>query len=381
MNILLLSLGKHPSPGGVDTYIRMVTKAMEAKGHTVELLCYNQLGTLPEASIYKINQFHNLMKEKYQSKLPPFYIVLEVQKFAFNEIIANYDFSKIDVVHSQSGILSKVMKEVYPSIPVVGTIHSSLYTDSIVGNWVNKLDAATLFAKFDNYAIESPDEVITISTEVDKNLPLIPTKKRNIVFNAIDTDEFLPQEEKSSEKVRIATSGFLTRTKGYDILFEAVTSISKKYQESIEISLFGDGPEKGKLISYANNHQLPVTFHGYIDRHQLVRLLPTYDLFIQPSRAESFCLAVTEAMASGCVPICSKVEGGMLDQVKHMDNGLLFENENVKDLSEKLELLIQNSNLRKKLSIGAVNTARSKFSLKVFADSLEMVYQKAINKL
>lgn len=76
-----------------------------------------------------------------------------------------------------------------------------------------------------------------------------------------------------------------------------------------ELTMFGDGPDQPRLMELASIHQLPVKFNGRIPREEFIRILPTFDVLVQPSRLENFPFSVIEAMASGCAVICSNVNG------------------------------------------------------------------------
>lgn len=375
MKILLVSLGEHPAPGGVDTYIHMVEKALTARGHDVNLLCYSNINMLPSESLTKIKNYHELLNKQLNGKVPKMLINLELQRFVHKEMMSYFDLTSYDVIHSQSGITSRVAKEVYPNIPLVGTIHSCLFTESLYEGWAQNSAEAELFRRYDYFAVNYPDKVISISSIQDENMVTILKEKHEIVYNAIDIERFTPNQ-KSEGIVRIATSGLLVYGKGYDLLLKALAQL-RDLNDEYELSIFGNGPEYEKLLSYSIQNKLPVTFHGYIERERLISELGNYDIFIQPSRTEAFGYSVTEAMASGCVPICSKV-GGLQDQVIHLYNGLLFEPGNVKQLSDSIRLLIKNKELRNKMREKALEVVKQKFSLSVFGERLENIYSSLI---
>jgi L-malate glycosyltransferase len=375
MRILIISLGEHPAPGGVDTYIEMVKKALKMRGHDVDLLCYSNVNMLPLESLNRIKEYHNILNERLGNKVPKVLLDLELQKFAHKEMISYFDLASYDVFHSQSGIVSSVLKQVYPKKPLVGTIHSCLFTESLYEGWVQDYNQAELFRKYDYDAVNYPDKVIAVSSIQDKNMIPIPKEKHEIIYNAIDIEKFNPNQKKD-KKIKIATSGLLVYRKGYDIFLEALLEL-KNYEKNYEVSIFGQGPEFQKLSIFSQKNNLPVTFNGYIERKRLITELSECDIFVQPSRVEPFGFSVTEAMASGCVPICSKV-GGLLDQVIHLDNGLLFDYENSKQLGKEIAFLIENRELRIKMREKSLKIVKSKFSLEVFGKRLENLYSQII---
>lgn len=84
----------------------------------------------------------------------------------------------------------------------------------------------------------------------------------------------------------------------------------------------------------------------------------TSDIFISTSWWEGFGLPPLEAMACGCAVITSK-SGGVNEYAKDNENCLMFEPKNEVELTEKLIRLINEDNLRNKLSQEGVKTAQN----------------------
>ena len=85
--------------------------------------------------------------------------------------------------------------------------------------------------------------------------------------------------------------------------------------------LVGDGPARPRLErDFAD---LPVTFMGYLRGERLSRAYASADIFVFPSRLETFGLVVIEAMAAGLPVVASRV-GGVDDIVRDGINGYTF---------------------------------------------------------
>lgn len=90
----------------------------------------------------------------------------------------------------------------------------------------------------------------------------------------------------------------------------------------------------------------------------IARVYQESDIFISTSWWEGFGLPPLEAMACGCAVITSK-SGGVNEYAKDNENCLMFEPKNEVELTEKLIRLINEDNLRNKLSQGGVKTAQN----------------------
>jgi glycosyltransferase involved in cell wall biosynthesis len=369
MKILFISFNSHPCHGGVDTYLRTLRAGLSIKGHQADLLCLSDIYNLKQESLAMIAHFSKTLRERLGDDIP---LATEEIKYAFKTLFRELDLSTYDVIHSQNGILNSVIKECYPDIPLVGTIHGCIYSE-----WGNDSKLDKFFRDYDLSAVNLPDKVITVSSYVDKNLPPIPSEKHQVIYNGVDVSFFTPQE-KSNSTLKFATSGFFNHIKGYDILLNALASL-KGDGLPCKLTMFGDGTEMARLSEFAFLHHLPVTFKGVVSREELQQQLPSFDVFIQPSRLENFPFAVIEAMSSGCAVICSKING-MQEQVKHRRSGLLFEPENVEQLAECIRYVITHREQTAKMGIQARKSAEKKFSTEAMVRKYEKVYKELKNE-
>lgn len=78
------------------------------------------------------------------------------------------------------------------------------------------------------------------------------------------------------------------------------------------------------------------------------------DALVCPSLYESLGFVNMEAMACG-IPVIASNAGGITEIVRDEDNGLIFENNNRKNLAEKILLLYKSKDLQNKLSKNALN--------------------------
>lgn len=88
------------------------------------------------------------------------------------------------------------------------------------------------------------------------------------------------------------------------------------------LALVGDGPARAELERCFAD--LPVAFMGYLRGERLSQAYASADIFVFPSRLETFGLVVIEAMAAGAPVVAARV-GGVGDMVIEGVNGYSFE--------------------------------------------------------
>ena len=120
-------------------------------------------------------------------------------------------------------------------------------------------------------------------------------------FSRMPAVEVLPQ--RAAGPLRLLAYGRFDPVKGFDLLLEAFRLVLDQGVDAI-LRLGGAGPEHTRLLAKTRQLNLGdrVLFTGWIDDVQAA--LDSADLFVLPSRSESFGIVILEAMARG-IPIVS----------------------------------------------------------------------------
>lgn len=100
---------------------------------------------------------------------------------------------------------------------------------------------------------------------------------------------------------------------------------------NMRLVLVGDGPARHVLQRAFSS--LPVTFMGYLRGERLSQAYASADIFVFPSRLETFGLVVIEAMAAGLPVVAARV-GGVSDIVAEGETGYTFASGDTRALTE-----------------------------------------------
>jgi glycosyltransferase involved in cell wall biosynthesis len=120
-----------------------------------------------------------------------------------------------------------------------------------------------------------------------------------------------------------------------------------------------------------------LVFTGY--RSDIPEMLAALDIFVFPSHAEAFGIALVEAMAMEKPTVCSASDG-IFDIAVDNKTSYLFEKENASELQEKLKLLIDNPGIR--LTFAKVSRERvlENFNINIVTDRICNLYSDLTGK-
>ncbi len=206
-------------------------------------------------------------------------------------------------------------------------------------------------------------------------------------------------KRKPSDTVRLSFIGRdFFEIGGHDVQ-EAFKILNEKYPGKISLKLKSNVPEEHKLgmtnVKYLGNIPDKKKFYEEI--------FGDCDIYVQPTTIDSFGVSILEAMSTGLPIVCTDdftlpelVENGFngflvksrvnwypyLSKGESLEYKKLAEQDHpdtVKELVEKISILIENPELRKKMGENSFNLVDSgKFSIRERNKKLSRIYEEAI---
>lgn len=89
------------------------------------------------------------------------------------------------------------------------------------------------------------------------------------------------------------------------------------------LHLVGSGEKEAKYKKQVEERNLPVVFHGFLEREKVFDLYKKSHFIILPSDSEGFPKVIAEAMNYGCIPIVSNVSS--VGQYVNSKNGFILD--------------------------------------------------------
>lgn len=157
---------------------------------------------------------------------------------------------------------------------------------------------------------------------------------------------------------RIIAVGRLHAQKGFDLLIQSWQLIAARHPDW-QLVVYGHGGDLQKLQQQLEKAGLTssMTFAGATDN--IYKEYQDSAFYVMSSRYEGWGLVLVEAMSCGLPCVSFDCPYGPSDIIRDGEDGFLVENGNIQQLAEKMELLINNKELREWLGVRArLNAAR-----------------------
>lgn len=155
-------------------------------------------------------------------------------------------------------------------------------------------------------ALQYTDYVLTLSEFAAKSMLQNgwPAERLFTVNLGIDPRQFTPKRQAPRKgKLKLLFVGTMTRRKGLDILFQAMTPLPA---EQVELTLIGPMADASDLLRH---HVQRHTYLPFLHHDDLVQHYQEADVFVFPSLLDSWAQTVLEAMACGTPAIVTENTG------------------------------------------------------------------------
>ncbi len=368
----------YPTFGGSGVVATELGIALSKRGHEVHFITYKQpvrLDLLNERIF-----FHEVNVPEYPLfHFQPYELALSSKLVT---IIRAYQIDVLHVhyaiPHAYAGYMAKKMlQQEGISIPMVTTLHGTDIT--LVGNHPFYKPAVT-------FSINKSDVVTSVSQSLKEDTNRLFKIKRDIkvIPNFIDLttlkNEFTDCQRglMASEHERIITHiSNMREVKCIPDVIRVFYEIQKHIPA--KLIMVGDGPERGPAEDLASELGIAskVVFLG--NSNEVEKILCFSDLFLLPSKAESFGLAALEAMSHG-VPVISSNAGGLAEVNIQGFSGFLSAVGDVKEMAAHALTILSNDAALKNFKRQAREQAQH-FAIDKVVPLYEEVYTKAIKRL
>ncbi len=359
------------SGGGAERVLVNLCNELVTRGYEVSI-------TMPEfMNVYTLDSRVNVSTFIGLHKTDSKNVIGKFINFLKNTVVINRNVrliireNKPDIIITFLGFFTSYILLHHNKIPIIASEHYSFnrklqFYRVFRIRYLNKLfDYVTFLTKTDVYLAQ---RYYTHSVSIPNPLS----------FDPISNEKY---EELFPKRANILAVGRLDayKVKGFDNLIVAFSSIAKKHPD-VFLDIAGEGSEQSinilKEISESHGVGNKVRFLGYCNN--IDELMKDHSIFVMSSRHEGFGMALVEAMALGCACVSFDLIGPGEIIIDGID-GVMVENQNIEDLAMKIELLLDNSQLRYFLGLHAIEDIK-RFNPNAITNKWEMVFNKVLEQ-
>ena len=368
----------YPTYGGSGAVATELGIALAQRGHEIHFITYQQPFRLP--SFLPRIFFHEVDVGRYPLfEYPPYDLALAVR---MHEVVLTH---KLDLLHvhyaiphaTSAWIAREMLEKTRPDIKVLTTLHG---TDITIVGQDPSFHAITKFSIEKSNGISAVSEYLKTETHsafgcASCRIEVIPNFIDPTVYNRSKYEpQLLEQTAGGKKKVLMHISNFrpVKRVKDVVRIYARVAAEIPSI-----LVMVGDGPDRGEAEQEARTLGVrdSVYFLGKLE--SVAPLLASADLFLLPTKSESFGLSALEALATG-VPVIGSHTGGLPEVVRSGETGALCEPGDVDGMAHAaIRYLAEPERWRAASELAAAD-ARERFGMDEVVGQYERFYRRAL---
>ena len=196
--------------------------------------------------------------------------------------------------------------------------------------------------------------IVSVSSKNKEELVqnnVVPSDIIEVFPNSIDTSTFYKMDRKEARvELGIDENAFIVAFVGHFIHRKGSLRVSEAIDRLDGVNSFFIGA--GELEPTCKG----ILHSGRLPHDEIVKYLNAADVFVLPTLAEGCCNAIVEAMACGLPVISSNLPFN--DDILDESCSIRIDPNSIEELTDAIELMKSNAELREKLSEGALSKAK-----------------------
>jgi len=196
-----------------------------------------------------------------------------------------------------------------------------------------------------------------------------------LVYNGIETNKNNALEDYYFEKdiFYLLSVGRLIEGKNNTLLIDAAEKLSETYT-NFKVLIIGDGPDRGNL-----QNKIDAINGDYVEllgeKNNVSFYMKKANLLVHPSLREGLSNTILEAFSNELLVLVSDADGNK-ELVENKKTGLLFGNNNLQDLVEKISRVINKKDDYRYCINNAKDSIENIFSIKSMCRKYQNLYEK-----
>lgn len=351
----ILIISKFSSMGGTRTFYNNLMEYMITKNKQLHIVFINDVLDENQIKILKDNNitYKILRKNKPQTlKLS----VIETIGLLMYCFYFSFKHKVEKIIITQWGLNSDFL-----TLPIlllknkiVLFVHSQPYTPKkfrVIWKLIRKTFSSIL---------NKNHRIITVSNHNKKKIEEEFLEKEfdvKVLHNYSNIEKLKKEDNDNNEILTILTLGHVRDYKNPDLWLKVAREITKT-NKNVRFIWAGEGELLERFKTEITNDQ-NISFLGY--QSDVASLYKKTDIYLQLSKIESQGISVLDAMQYS-IPCVVSNRGGLPESVVDNETGFVVDIDNFEEIIEKLNILINNKNIRIKMGENGSQLYNEKFS-------------------
>lgn len=305
------------------------------------------------------------------------------------EIIKEY---QPDIVHTHASKAGALGRKAALNCKVPIIVHT--FHGHVFHSYFGKVKT-TLFKLIERRLAKKSTGIIAISDlqkkELSKDHKICKDDKITVIPLGFDLKKFNDNLEVNreltrknftigKEEIAIAIVGRLAPIKNHQFFLDVIQEISTKISKKVAVFIVGDGSEREAIENRILQMNLGANVR--IEMTSWIKEIGVFnagmDIMCLTSNNEGTPVSLIEAQAA-CIPIITTDVGGVKDIVLDGETGFIVPKNSIKKYTEKLLVLIEDENKRKKMSQNGWSFVEHKFHYTTLVKNMETYYSELLN--
>lgn len=375
--------------GGIGSYTRTLARQLVKLGHVVHVVTPGSGSTTVDESV-TVHQVV-LRHVPLLDRLWPGYGQCHYLAKALRQVVAQHRLELVELPNWEGlGIHFQQQS----SVPTVVRLHtSSAETQAIDELPSTRLLRADVKREYQQahraklLLTHSKAHQATMSAELG-----IPAERITLIPHGVEVFPEFVRPARVEGPPRLVFLGRMEKRKGTLELLQAMPAILEKHPGTTLTLIGSDRPhcpprQHGERRTHAQwlAEEIPTTvqerirFAGRLPQSEVDHLLQTADVFVAPSRYESFGLIYPEAMRWG-IPVIGCRVGGVPEIIEDGVTGLLVEPASPGAIASAVTRLLDSPALREQLGTAGRAAVETRFSAESMARRVVEVYEGVLKQ-
>jgi glycosyltransferase involved in cell wall biosynthesis len=377
MRVALVGDEYYPDIGGAARYAFDLSLQLAKLGVEVVVVTHAHPGQPDEEEIadVKIRRVRGLVLDDPHRAVSPL-LFHRCHKYILD--------GEFDVVHGLDMYSTMALRAVRFAhrhrIPSVMTCHTVMGSPFLIF-WQRLVGWALRLKKADRLIAvsEASGHFAHLLGFAERRITIVPNGVDLSCFNGKVDALLMRRELGIGDKPLVVTASRLIKRKNPGLLVSAFAKVLKVIPDA-KLVIAGSGREEHNLSDQIRDLNITdsVSLLGGLAKEKVAQLMAAADIFVLPSKVESFGLSLLEASAAAVPVVCSNA-GGIPEVFQDGFNALLYPPGDDDAMGRAIVHLIQDRELAKKIGANAVETAK-RFTWEMAAEKTLRVYEEVLRE-